>query len=152
MAFDRLLSYRRTPHATYAFATPRNAAASLAIASCARPLPTRECSKTGKRGSSGNPNFSPTSSAPRGSIRFAKAETPKPAVTAAETAATPPPTNASVHDTPASSRTCPAITRTPHGSASVASGSGSPARCCQVGEAYQPNLSWASTSPSVRPT
>ena len=45
----------------------------------------------------------------------------------------------------------PAKARTPQGCAIVASGSGSPARCCQPGAANQPNFSFAMSLPSLRP-
>ena len=80
-----------------------------------RPALTLECSRTGKRGKSGSPSLGPTSTAPNGSMRGANAATPSPAITAAATAATPPPTKISVQGTPAASRSCPAIVRTPQG-------------------------------------
>jgi hypothetical protein len=62
-------------------------------------------------------------------------------MTAAATAATPPPTKISVQGTPAASRGRPAIARMPQGSASVTSGGkGSSGRCRQRGAANQPNF------------
>lgn len=121
-------------------ATPRNAAASAMTASCGRPLRTRECSLTGRLGSSGSPNLSPTTSIPKGNTRRAKAETPKPAVTAAD--------ENLGQGMPASSRRRPAMIRTPEGSADFARGSGSSDRCCQLNDAHQLNFSRARTSPS----
>ena len=103
---------------------------------------------TSERGSFGRRALAPMSTLPAGASRAASGATPRPAVTAAATAAMPPPTKASTHAifAPSSARTASACT--PQGGASVASRNGAPAR--KPGAANQPKRSCRSFSPSRR--
>ncbi len=64
---------------------------------------------TGKWGNGGSLNLAPTSEDPNGSMRGASAAMPSPAITAAVTAATPPPTKTSLPGIAAASSNCAAI-------------------------------------------
>ncbi len=93
-----------------------------------------------------------TSTAPAGATRWARAATPRPALTAADRR----PShrrrlNTSVQSMHAASSARVAKWRTPQGAAMVAMRSGVPALCCQVGAANQPKRSPPTkTSPSWR--